>query len=191
MTRLKTRLITTLLTMAVVPFVHANDQQEAALSLMALNSGSANLVNLAPKVQHISKGVVTELELDTQKNNSMAYEFNVVDMPNDKQHKIRYSVSQGDLLKHTSESLTTLGFSELDKEDQHAVLQVTQANFDLLSTLIKLESKYSAKVLEAELDSKKGIVFYEVELANSTQGLQKLLINVANGEEIPVVNRKH
>ncbi|MFA0697933.1 PepSY domain-containing protein, partial [Vibrio sp. 10N.222.49.C9] len=70
--------------------------------------------------------------------------------------------------------------------------QVQKAEFDILKKLTELEEKYSAKALEVELENKKGIVFYEVELVSTEQGKQKLLINVATGEEIPVMkNKKH
>ncbi|MFS1983216.1 PepSY domain-containing protein [Vibrio breoganii] len=187
---LKTGLFASLL--SVVPFVHADDQQEAALSLMALNSGSATLVNLAPEVRTISTGVVTEVELDDYKDTLFAYEFKVVDLNEGFEHKMSYSVQDGALLRHESESLTTLGFTDLDDDERHAIEQVQKSEFDILKKLTELEDKYSAKALEVELESKKGIVFYEVELASTEQGKQKLLINVATGEEIPVMkNKKH
>ncbi|GAB7219767.1 PepSY domain-containing protein [Vibrio comitans] len=187
---LKTGLFASLL--AVVPFVHADDQQDAALSLMAINSGSASLVNLAPEVRSISTGVITEVELDDYKDTLFAYKFKVVDLAEGYKHKMSYSVQDGALLEHKSESLTTLGFSDLDDDERYAIEQVQKADFDILKKLTELEDTYSAKALEVELESKKGIVFYEVELASTEQGKQKLLINVATGEEIPVMkNKKH
>ncbi|GEM80569.1 PepSY domain-containing protein [Vibrio superstes] len=187
---LKTGLFASLL--SVVPFVHADDQQEAALSLMALSSGSATLVNLAPEIRTISTGVVTEVELDDYKDTMFAYEFKVVDLDEGFEHKMSYSVQDGALLRHESENLTTFGFSDLDDDERYAIEQVQKAEFDILKKLTELEEKYSAKALEVELESKKGIVFYEVELASTEQGKQKLLVNVATGEEIPVMkNKKH
>ncbi|MEZ8990889.1 PepSY domain-containing protein [Vibrio breoganii] len=187
---LKTGLFASLL--SVVPFVHADDQQEAALSLMAINSGSATLVNLAPEVRTISTGVVTEVELDDYKDTMFAYEFKVIDLNEGFKHKMSYSVQDGALLRHKSESLTTFGFSDLDDDERYAIEQVQKAEFDILKKLTELEEKYSAKALEVELESKKGIVFYEVELVSTEQGKQKLLINVTTGEEIPVMkNKKH
>ncbi|GEA51473.1 hypothetical protein VIN01S_22770 [Vibrio inusitatus NBRC 102082] len=172
--------------LSVVPFVQADDQQEATLSLMAISSGSANLVNLAPEVRTISTGVITEIQLDDYKDSIFAYEFKVVDQTQGYEHDLSYSVQDGALLNHKSESLTTFGVSELDNDELLAIEQVKKAGFDILQKVVELEEKYSAKVLEVELESE-GVVFYEVELASNEIGRQKILINVATGEEIPVM----
>lgn len=182
----KTGLIASLLTMAGV--AHADN--DAALSLMALQSGNTSLVELAPEVRKVSQGVVTEIELDDYRDQTFAFQFKVIDLAEGYEHEMKYSVQDGSLLKHETESLTTLGFSDLDQEDQVAIEQVQQAKFDIFDKIVELETKYKAKMIEAELENKKGIVFYEVELASAETGHQKLLINVATGEEIPKLKRK-
>ncbi|CAM4078486.1 hypothetical protein [Vibrio neonatus] len=176
--------------LATMPIAHANDQQDAAIGLMAINSGSATITTLAPQVRTISTGVITEIELDDYKDTQIAYKFKIIDNAAGQEHKLTYAISDGSLLRQKSKRLSTLGFSHLDKEDRLAIEQVEKAQFDIVKKLIELETKYSAKTLEAELESKKGIVFYEIELASSERGMQKLLINVATGEEIPVMHRQ-
>ncbi|GAD89709.1 MULTISPECIES: hypothetical protein [Vibrio] len=173
-----------------MPIAHANDQQDAAIGLMALNSGSATITTLAPQVRTVSTGVITEIELDDYKDTQIAYKFKVIDTKAGKKFKLTYAINDGSLLREKSENLSTLGFSDLDREDRNAIEQVEKAQFDIVKKLIELETKYSAKTLEAELESKKGVVFYEVELASTERGMQKLLINVATGEEIPVMHRQ-
>ncbi|GAD79266.1 hypothetical protein [Vibrio ezurae] len=179
------------LLLATMPLAHANDQQDAAIALMALNSASATLSTLAPKVRAVSTGVITEIELDDYKDTQVVYKFKVVDTKAGNKHKLSYAIDDGSLLKQKSESLSTFGFSDLDKEERLAIEQVEKSQFDIVTKLQELEGKYAAKTLEAELESKKGIVFYEVELASAKHGMQKLLINVASGEEIPVMRSKH
>ncbi|OBT13986.1 hypothetical protein A9264_02270 [Vibrio sp. UCD-FRSSP16_10] len=178
--------------LCVVPFAHANDQQEAAISLMALNAGTESISTLAPKVRNVSNGVITEVELDDYKDTQVVYKFEIIDINGGNKHKLNYAVNDGALLKDKSKNLTTFGFSDLDREDRHAITQVETAQFDIIKTLIELENKYAAKTLEAELETEKGIVFYKIKLVSAQKGIQKLLVNVATGEEIPVMSRhKH
>lgn len=190
MTRFTTTLLAGLLSVAAIT-AYADDYDDT-LSLMALNTSSANIANLTSDVRNISTGVVTEVEVDDHKKSTLVYEFKVIEVEEGIKHQLKYSLEDGSLLKHEQKSLTRLGFSQLDSEEQTAIEAVKNANFDILKALVDLEQKYSAKVIEAELETKKGIVFYKVKLANAEQGKIKLLINVANGEEIPVMKRsKH
>jgi hypothetical protein len=192
MKRLTMTLLAGLLSTAAISASAYADDYDDALSLMALNTSSANIATLTSEVRSLSTGVVIEVEVDDHKKSSFVYEFKVVDLQEGVKHELKYALEDGLLLKHEEKSLTRLGFSKLDSEDKTAIEAVENANFDILKALVALEQKYSAKVIEAELETKKGIVFYEVELANAEQGKIKLLINVANGEEIPVMKRsKH
>ncbi|MDN2480634.1 hypothetical protein [Vibrio agarivorans] len=162
---------------------------DMSINLMALNSSNTTVATLAPAVRKDYSGVVTEVELDDYKDQQVVYEFKMVDLDADSKYKLSYSVSDQSLVKEKSDSLSTFGFSDLDTDDRVAIERVIESGFDILSVIPELESKYSAKLIEAELEEKNGIVYYEVKLASTELGKQKLLINVDNGEEIPVFKR--
>ncbi|MDR9825976.1 hypothetical protein RCJ22_10195 [Vibrio sp. FNV 38] len=168
---------------------YALADNDTAINLMALKTSNTSIEALTPTVRSAHQGVVTEIELDDYKDMHVIYEFKLVDLEGDIKHKLSYSVQDQSLLREKSESLSTFGFSDLDKEDRMAIERVLQADFDILQAVPALEKKYNSTLIEAELEEKNGLVFYEVKLASAEQGKQELLINVENGEEIPVLKR--
>ncbi|PMH46225.1 hypothetical protein BCU68_02290 [Vibrio sp. 10N.286.49.B3] len=178
-----------LLTAALSVSTLAMASDDMTINLLALNASNTSVEALAPVVRQTDSGVVTEIELDDHRNKQVVYEFKLVDLEADTERELSYAVADQSLVEDKSESLTTFGFSDLDKEDRFAIERVRQSGFDILEVIPQLEQKYSAKLIEAELEEKSGIVFYEIKLASAQQGKQKILINVDGGEEIPVLKR--
>ncbi|GAL14721.1 lipoprotein [Vibrio astriarenae] len=178
-----------LLATAITASSYAMADDDMAINLMALNASNTSVEMLSPTVRQAHSGVVTEIELDDYKDQQVVYEFKIINLEANNKHKLSYSVNDQSLLKEESESLSTFGFSDLDKDERLAIERVNESGFDILNVIPTLEDKYSAKLIEAELEEKNGFVFYEIKLASAEAGKQKLLINVDSGEEIPVLKR--
>ncbi|WP_245597674.1 PepSY domain-containing protein [Psychromonas aquimarina] len=65
--------------------------------------------------------------------------------------------------------------------------QLDTSKFDLQASINKIQKNYGSSVVELELENKKGITFYEIELLNDNE----LIIDVVTGEIIPIKRNYH
>lgn len=165
------------------------DDFDKGVGVLALQSGSATFNDIATDIHQRVDGVIVEAEFDDF-DNEYGYELKVIDLDSDNEYEFSYAISDGRLVAEETESLTTFGFSDIEDKERTAIQTVLSSNFNIVTAVSDLENKYNAKLVEFELENKKGIVFYEVKLFNLESGKQSLLVNVENGQEIPVINYK-
>lgn len=165
------------------------DDFDNGVGVLALQSGTATITELATDISQRVDGIIVEAEYDDF-DNEYGYEFKVIDLDNDNEYEFSYAIADGRLIAEETEKLSTFGFSDLEDKERTAIQTVISSNFDIVTAVSNLENKYNSKLLEFELENKKGIVFYEVKLFNIESGKQSLLVNVENGQEIPVINYK-
>ncbi|MGL6258055.1 PepSY domain-containing protein [Vibrio sp. WXL210] len=158
--------------------------------VLALESSNTSIESLSPAVRELINGVITEVELDDHRDEQVAYQFEWVDLDEQSHHKVSYAVNDLTVLEQKTSDLSSFGFSKINKDEQVAIQEVAKAQFDILSVIPKLEEKYAAKLVEAELETKNGLIFYEVKLASTETGKHKLLVDVASGEEIPMLKKQ-
>lgn len=158
---------------------------DEALSALAIKRANFSLEQAIEKVHNTYAGQITELELDDYHGQAV-YEIEVVNLNQGQQHKLKLSLSDGEMLKNESRKLTLLGISKLDEDERLALEQLSQADFSLSQTVAMLSSKFQAQVLELELENEKGITYYKFKLLGE-QGKQRVIVDVLNGETIPVL----
>ncbi|GDY25368.1 MULTISPECIES: PepSY domain-containing protein [unclassified Agarivorans] len=156
-----------------------------ALSALALKKAGFSLEQAIEKVNTTYPGHITELELDDYKGQAV-YEVDVINLAQEQQHKLKLSLSDGEMLKNESSKLTILGVSKIDDDERLALEQVAESELSLQQTIAMLNDKYQAQVLEFELENEKGITFYKFKLLGQ-QGKQRVIVDVVTGETIPVL----
>ncbi|MDA9557314.1 hypothetical protein N9R79_07425 [Vibrio sp.] len=158
-----------------------------ALEYMAIKSSDVQLIDIIKTIG--DNETITDIELDDE-NKQMVFEVKTIDLTADKEYERVYSLEDGRVLEEESESLSFFGVNDLDERDEKAINAVKASSVQLESLIPSLESKYQGKVLEVELEHKKGISFYEVKMFTDKGMRQKILVNLDNGEEIPVMHHK-
>lgn len=156
-----------------------------ALSALAMKKAGFSLEQAIEKVHNSYPGQITELELDDYKGQAV-YEFDVINLAQQQKHKLKLSLADGEMLKNESSKLSILGVSKIDDDERLALEQLAQSELSLQQTVAMLNTQYQAQVLEFELENEKGITFYKFKLLGE-QGKQRIIVDVATGETIPVL----
>jgi len=161
---------------------HGNDQ---ALSALALQRANYNIEQAIEKVNTDYSGYITEFEVDDYKNQA-AYEIEVINLVTEEKRELKLSLEDGSLLKEKNKNIKVLGINRLDDDELFAIKELQTSEFKLSETIALLKEKYSANILEFELDSKKGISFYKFKLITE-QGKKRVLVDIKTGNVIPVM----
>ncbi|WP_028865117.1 PepSY domain-containing protein [Psychromonas aquimarina] len=156
------------------------------LSELALKRANFSIEEAVEKVTDSFPGKITELKLDDY-NHQAVFEIEVINEKEGIEHKLKFSTADGKLLKDERESLSIASFSKLDDKDRVMLSQLDTSKFDLQASINKIQKDYGSSVVELELENKKGITFYEVELLNDNE----LIIDVVSGEIIPIKRNYH
>ncbi|WP_019616266.1 PepSY domain-containing protein [Psychromonas ossibalaenae] len=156
------------------------------LSELALKRANFSIEQVVEKVANNFPGKITELKLDDY-NHQAVFEVEVINEKEGIEHKLKFSTADGKLLKDERESLSVAGFSKLDEKDHAMLNQLDTAKFDLQASISKIQKDYGSSVIELELENKKGITFYEVELLNDNE----LIIDVVTGEIVSIKRNYH
>ncbi|WP_028862050.1 PepSY domain-containing protein [Psychromonas aquimarina] len=153
------------------------------LSELALKRADFSLEQTVEKVTNSFPGKITELKLDDY-NHQSVFEVEVINEQEQIKHELKFSTADGRLLKDERTSLTTAGFSSLDDKDHLMLSQLDNSKFNLQASINSVQKKYGSSIIELELENKKGITFYQVELLND----KELIIDVVTGETVLLSN---
>ncbi len=183
--KLPTKLSKKFCVAAVMAVTSAAASADDALSVLAMKKAGFSLEQAIEKVHNNYSGQITELELDDYKGQAV-YEIDVINLAQQQKHKLKLSLTDGEMLKNESSKLSILGVSKLDDDERVALEQLAQSELSLQQIVATLSTKYQAQVLEFELENEKGITFYKFKLLGE-QGKQRVIVDVTTGETIPVL----
>ncbi len=155
------------------------------LSELALKRAGFSLEQTVQKVTKSFPGKITELKLDDH-NHQSVFEVEVINEQQEIKHELKFSTADGRLLKTETTSLSSAGFSSLDDKDRLMLSQLDTSKFNLQASIKRIQKEYGSSIVELELENKKGITFYQVELSND----KELIIDVLTGETI-MLTKKH
>ncbi|WP_019617101.1 PepSY domain-containing protein [Psychromonas ossibalaenae] len=170
--------------LVVTSFAAAADND--GLSELALKRANFSIEQAVEQVTNNYPGKITELKLDDH-NHQAVYKIEIINEKEGIEQTLKYSTADGSLLKDERESLSVAGFSKLDEKDHVMLSQLDTTKFDLQASINKIQKDYGSSVVELELENKKGITFYEVELLNDNE----LIIDVVTGEIVPLKRNYH
>lgn len=154
------------------------------IKLLALKSSDVSLQDLVTKFESTYSGVVTDVELDHE-DDVLVFEIKAIDLEKGVKHEASYSIKGGVPVKYHEESLTVLGFNKLDDHHITALEAMKGAQaISLKQAIAMAQSNSDAYIESIELEYKRGVSYYEVELL-SASGEQKLLIDAQSGEAVP------
>lgn len=169
--------------------VHAKDSddyQEDQLMLQALKSSKVSLNSLLEKFQADFPSTVMEIELDDE-DNILVYEIKGIDLKEGVRYKAKYALYSGEEIDRHSKSLRFMGFNKLDDNDQ-AALEALQQGVSIKNAIALSNPQEGSYIESIELEHKRGLTFYEVELLGPS-GSTKILMDAKSGEVIPSLRR--
>lgn len=158
-----------------------------ALSILALKNANFSAQQAIEKVSNDYTGSIVEFELDDHKGQT-SYEIEIINLKTEEKHKLQISSEDGSLLKEKVGSTKLMGINRLDEDEIDAINALSNSQFNLQSTVAILREKYSAEIVEFELENKKGITFYKFKLIDEN-GRQRVIVDVKSGEIIPVLKK--
>ncbi|WP_019612883.1 PepSY domain-containing protein [Psychromonas ossibalaenae] len=156
------------------------------LSELALKRADFSIEQAVEKITNNFPGKITELKLDDY-NHQSVFEVEVINEQEEIKHELKLSTADGSLLKDERTSLSTVGISSLDDKDRNMLNQLDTSKFNLQASISSVQEEYGSSVVALELENKKGITFYEIELLND----KELIIDVVTGEVVMLTNRFH
>ncbi len=160
---------------------------DEAAELLQLKRTQFTAEKALEKVSEKYKGQILEIELD-DKNDQLVYEVEVVDLDKEKVFELYVNPSNGEVALSETESLTLLGFNRFD-EDKLAALQSMKDNsFSLIGQLAKVKTEYPGVIKEAEFKQSKGVSYYKVKVLTHDGKRQKVILDAATGDMIPVMD---
>ena len=157
-----------------------------ALSALALQRANYSLEQAVEKVNNDYPGHIVEFEVDDYQNQA-TYEIEMINLVTEEKHKLHISLEDGSVLKEKSNSIKILGINRLDDDELFALKELQASDFKLSETINRLKEKYSADIIEFELESEKGISFYKFKLIGE-QGMKRILVDIKTGSVIPVMS---
>lgn len=132
-------------------------------------------------------GVITDFELD-DKNDRIVYKITLVNLDKNSKTILFYDAETFDLVEEQADTLIGW-FKDEDDQAQIQALEEIQSNgFSMIQALEIVQEKHPGFLVEAALESKKGIHFFEIKLA-SPEDKQKWLVDVSSRDLIPVYRR--
>ena len=169
--------------LAFTPLAAFAYKEDDALATLALQRANFSLEQAIDKVSTDYAKHIVEFEID-EHDNQATYDIEAISLKAEVKHDVELSLKDGAVLKHKTKN----SLSRLDDEDLLALQELQASKFDLSATIAQLKLKYSADVIEFELENKKGITFYKFKLMGE-HGLTRVIVDVTTGKVIPVVKR--
>lgn len=156
---------------------------DEGLSQLALQQAHFPIEKAVEEVKNNYPGLITEVKFDDY-NYQSVFEVDVINQEKNVKHELKFSTADGLLLKEEKTRLSTAGYSHIDDKFLAKLTQLEKSNIDLLASINTIQGEYRSKIVEIELENKKGMTFYEVELSNGSE----LILDIVTGKIIPIKN---
>jgi len=178
--------VSTALGGVLMPVAASADEGVKMLKLKQLNVNTSEALTA---IQAKYPGPVNEIELEIEhKGDRIVYEAEVFDLKNEKLLEVAYYPESSQVELVESENLTVLGFDRFDEDEMAVIKKMAADDFSLSGQIAKVKATYPGVVKEVELERKKGVSFYKIKLMNAGGERQKVILDVASGEMIPVMD---
>ena len=129
---------------------------------------------------------IVEFSLDDDDDHpQMRYELKVVDPKASQTIELYVDAATGLVTEDERENYG----SWFSKEDKHKYQQLMKGT-TLQQAVAEAQKVAPGILLEAELESEKGIVYFETEILTNT-ALEKVVVDLSTGKPIPVVSGQH
>ncbi|MCE2593921.1 PepSY domain-containing protein [Motilimonas cestriensis] len=136
------------------------------------------------KVTEQYTGVITNFELDDQQG-VLVYQVEVIDLANNVKRHLVYD-AQTTLFISGKETAMTGWFN--DNQNITAIEEIQETGFSMIKALEIVQSQHPGFLVDAELENKKGINLFEIELA-TPEGKQNWLVDISTQDLIPVYRK--
>jgi len=162
----------------------AGSQENAAVAQLIEQRHQQGPKQILEKVTEQYAGVITSFELDDQ-DDVLIYEVTVIDLNNNLKRRLIYD-AQTTLLLNAKEIAMTGWFN--DNKNIKAIEEIQETGFSMIKALEIVQSQHPGFLVEAELENKKGINLFEIELA-TPEGKQNWLVDISTQDLIPVYRK--
>ncbi len=129
-------------------------------------------------------GVITNFELDDD-NGQLIYKVEVIDLNNNTKHNLIFDAHSKAQI--SAKQIAITGWFN-DNNNIKAVEQIQENGFSIIKALEVVQAQHPGFLVEADLDNKKGINLFEIELATPA-GKQNWLVDISTQDLIPVYRK--
>jgi len=182
--RIATVTATIALTLSVMTFAD-DDQREADLVRHAISLSGVTVGKALKMVEAQLAGIVYKYELE-EADQGPVHEFDLVDLERERKIKAMVDIKSGQLL--STEEAYDFGWFVKEDEDVVAARELQASGFSLAEALGALAPQNDQVLLEAELEYKHGIRYFEFELMGP-DGELEWLVDVNTQQLIPTLSR--
>lgn len=178
----KTGLATAITAMVFTPILLADDLEEAAVALYAINQSGIDINRALETAEQAVPGVVYEYELD-EHDERLVHEFEIADFAAQKKYKVRVAVSDGSVIQQSDKKMKC-GKLVCKDDDGKAARALEASGYSLRQALTQLELPPQQLLLEAELEFERGVRYMKLEVVGP-EGERDILVDIATGQIIP------
>lgn len=178
----KTGLAAIVVAAGFTPFLLADDMEEAAVALYAINKSGIDINRALAIAEQRIAGVVYEYELD-EHDDLLVHEFKIADFEAAKKYKIKVAVSDGSVVEQSDEKMKC-GKLVCKDDDGKSARALQASEYSLSKALSQLELSAQHLVLEAELEFERGVRYMKLEVVGP-DGERDILVDIATGQIIP------
>ncbi|QIB64278.1 PepSY domain-containing protein [Kineobactrum salinum] len=178
----KTGLAAVLAAAGFTPFLFADDLEEAAVALYAINKSGIDISRALDIAEQKIAGVVYEYELD-EHDELLVHEFEIADFEAEKKYKIKIAVNDGSVVEQSDEKMKC-GKLVCKDDDGKSARALQASEYSLRKALTQLELPPRQLLLEAELEFERGVRYMKLEVVGP-DGERDILVDIATGQIIP------